>query len=251
MTVVARALGIPPERVHVQSTRIGGGFGRRLLSDYAAEAAVVSRAIGAPVQIVDSRTGDLQHDYYRPMAIQRLRAGLDASGRIDALGSRHRQRVEKRVSPRSAAAVFHRDVRFIHRSCHDTRAARSGPRPDPDPHARLRYGALRTGVPTGAWRAPSHVAVAFAIESTIDELASIARRSAVDMRLEILGELADVPKDAMEPTPYDPSRMARVIRAAAGRGGFGQRQATGRARGFAAHYTFGGYCGAGRRGVGG
>ncbi len=82
--VVARALGIPRERVHVQSTRIGGGFGRRLLSDYAAEAAVVSRAIGAPVQVVDTRTGDLQHDYYRPMAVQHLRAGIDAQGRIAA-----------------------------------------------------------------------------------------------------------------------------------------------------------------------
>jgi isoquinoline 1-oxidoreductase beta subunit len=74
--VVAAALGIPPANVHVQSTRIGGGFGRRLLSDYAAEAAVIARATGAPVQIVGSRTGDLQHDYYRPFARQTLRAGL-------------------------------------------------------------------------------------------------------------------------------------------------------------------------------
>ncbi len=72
---------------------------------------------------------------------------------------------------------------------------------DPDllptriPHVRLRYGPLRTGIATGAWRAPSHVAIAFAIESTIDALAVLAKRSAIDMRLEILGDAADVPRD--------------------------------------------------------
>ena len=119
---------------------------------------------------------------------------------------------------------------------------------DPDlvptriPSVRLRYAALRTGVATGAWRAPSHVALAFAIEQTVDELAGLARRSAIDMRLEILGETADIPKPHDEPTPYDPARMARVIQIAAERGGVGQRPPEGRARGFAAHYTFGSYC---------
>ena len=95
---------------------------------------------------------------------------------------------------------------------------------------------------TGAWRAPSHVAIAFAIESTIDELAVLAKRSAIDMRLEILGDAADVPRDPQEPTPYDPTRMARVIQAAAERGAFASRPPDGRARGFAAHHTFGSYC---------
>ena len=113
------------------------------------------------------------------------------------LGSRHRQRVAKRVSTRSAAAVLDRDVRLVHRSLpgHSSRwiriSCRRGSRTRGFATARSR-----TGVPTGAWRAPSHVAIAFAIESTIDELASMARRSAVDMRLEMLGETADVPKNA-------------------------------------------------------
>src|SRR4030095_13723951 len=83
-TTVARATGVDASKVHVQPTRIGGGFGRRLMSDYAAEAAVVAKAIGGPVMIVDNREGDLQHDYYRPAAMQRLRAGVDANGKIIA-----------------------------------------------------------------------------------------------------------------------------------------------------------------------
>jgi isoquinoline 1-oxidoreductase beta subunit len=241
-SIVARALGIPRERVHVQSTRIGGGFGRRLMSDYAAEAAVVSRAIGAPVQIVETRTGDLQHDYYRPMAVQRLRAGLDAAGRLTSWDH---------VIASASRNAYRRDPRPPHST--ETYGSYIGraatlEQMDPDllptriPHARLRYGALRTGVATGAWRAPSHVAVAFAIEQTIDELAIVARRSAIDIRLEFLGDAADIPKRAGEPTPYDPTRMARVIQAAAERGGIGGPIPAGRARGFAAHHTFGSYC---------
>jgi len=64
--VLADVLGIPPERISIHVTRIGGGFGRRLLSDYAVEAAYVSRAIGAPVQVVWTREDDIRHDYYRP-----------------------------------------------------------------------------------------------------------------------------------------------------------------------------------------
>ena len=83
-SIVSRATGIEAAKVHVHSTRIGGGFGRRLMSDYAAEAAVVAKAIGGAVMVIDNREGDLQHDYYRPAAMQRLRAGLDAAGRIVA-----------------------------------------------------------------------------------------------------------------------------------------------------------------------
>jgi len=240
--VVARALGIPGDRVHVQSTRIGGGFGRRLMSDYAAEAAVVSRAVGAPVQVVDTRTGDLQHDYYRPMAVQHLRAGVDAAGRIacwdHVIASASRNAYRRDPRPPHSTEVYGSYVGRV----------TTVDELDPDlvptriPQARLRYAVLRTGVATGAWRAPSHVAIAFAIESTIDELAALARRSAIDLRLELLGDPADVPKPPNQPTPYDPSRMARVIQAAAERGGFGARVPEGRARGFAAHYTFGSYC---------
>ena len=239
--VVAAAIGIPPERVHVQSTRIGGGFGRRLLSDYAAEAAVVSKAIGAPVQIVDSRAGDLQHDYYRPLAVQRIRAGADDAGRIVAWDH---------VVLSCSRGAYRQDGRPPHSTevygCY-VGAAKTAAELDPDlvptriANARLKYGPLATGVPTGAWRAPSHMAVAFAVESTIDEIARLSGRSPVDVRLELLGDTADVPK-APEGYQYDPARMKRVLQAAAERGGIGSRPGDGRARGIAGHFTFGSYC---------
>ena len=110
------------------------------------------------------------------------------------------------------------------------------------PNARLRYGAPLTGVPTGAWRAPAHVVNAFTIETTIDELAARAKRSPVDLRLEILGESGDVPKTPTDQSPYDPERMKAVLLAVAERGAFSQRAPEGRARGLAMHHTFGAYC---------
>jgi isoquinoline 1-oxidoreductase subunit beta len=239
--VVAQALGIPPERVQVHSTRIGGGFGRRLLSDYAAEAAVVSRAIGAPVQVVDTRTGDLQHDYYRPAAMQRLRAGIDAHGRIVAWDhtmasvSRNAYRLDPR--PPHSTEMY---GSYIGRVT-ETREMDPDMQPTRIPHVRVRYGSPRTGVPTGAWRAPSHVVNAFAIETTIDELAQLAGLSAVDVRLDLLASPEEIPRAADDPSPYDPDRMRRVLVAAAERGGFGQRAPEGRARGLAMHHTFGSY----------
>jgi isoquinoline 1-oxidoreductase beta subunit len=110
------------------------------------------------------------------------------------------------------------------------------------PNARLRYGNPLTGVATGAWRAPAHVVNAFTIETTIDELASRVKRSPVDLRLEFLGEGADVPADKDDTSPYNPDRMKAVLLAVVERGDFGTPAPQGRARGLAMHHTFGSYC---------
>jgi isoquinoline 1-oxidoreductase beta subunit len=67
---VARVTGLPQDKVTVHVPLIGGGFGRRLQTDYAEEAALVSQAAGAPVQVLWTREDDLQHDFYHPMAVQ-------------------------------------------------------------------------------------------------------------------------------------------------------------------------------------
>jgi isoquinoline 1-oxidoreductase beta subunit len=240
--VVAAALGIPPASVHIQSTRIGGGFGRRLLSDYAAEAATVARAIGGPVQVVDSRDGDLQHDYFRPAAAHRIRAGADATGMLVAwdyaLASVSRNAYRRDPRPPHSTEMY---GSYIGRAL-ATRDMEPDMLPTRIPHVRVRYGAARTGVPTGAWRAPSHVVNAFAIETVIDELAQKAGRSPVDLRLSFLGAADDIPRAAGDPSPYNPERMRRVLLEAVERGGFGRPAPEGRVRGLAMHHTFGSYC---------
>ncbi len=73
---VALAIHLPQDKVTVNVTLMGGGFGRRLQTDYAVEAALVSQAIGAPVQVFWTRDDDLQHDYYQNMAVHYARAPL-------------------------------------------------------------------------------------------------------------------------------------------------------------------------------
>ncbi len=241
-SIVSRATGLPADKVHVHCTRIGGGFGRRLMSDYAAEAAIVAKAIRGAVMVVDSREGDLQHDYYRPAAMQRLRAGLDGEGKIVAwdhvIASCSRNAYRKDPRGEHSTETYGSYVGQVQR----VQQLDADLQPTRIPNARLRYGAPLTGVATGAWRAPAHVVNAFVIETTIDELAARAKRSAVEMRLEILGESADVPKSDTDPSPYDPARMRAVLLAAAQRGAFAQPAPEGRARGIAMHHTFGAYC---------
>ncbi len=241
--VVAAAIDLPVERVHVQATRLGGGFGRRLLSDYAAEAAVVSKAIGAPVQVVGSREDDLRHDYYRPAGARRLRVGLDQGGRINAWDC-HLVNISRNAYRRGDGPPWSTE----------TYGLVAGVSPDlgPDfeldlvpwqiPHVRLRFSAPSTGVATGAWRAPAHVANAFAVETLLDEIAQLTGRAPVDLRLELYGVTSALTVTGEDPTPYSPDRMAAVLRLAADRGGLGQRPPEGRVRGLAAHYTFGSYC---------
>jgi isoquinoline 1-oxidoreductase beta subunit len=241
-SIVARATGLALNDVHVQSTRIGGGFGRRLMSDYAAEAACIAKAINGAVMVIDNREGDLQHDYYRPASMQRLRAGVDAQGKIVAWDH---------IITSCSRNVYRQDPRGEHST--ETYGSYVGRvqrvdqldadlQPTRIPNARLRYGAPLTGVATGAWRAPAHVVNAFTIETTIDDLAARAKRSPVDLRLEILGDPGDVPKSADDMSPYDPSRMREVLLQAVERGRFNRPAPAGRARGLAMHYTFGSYC---------
>jgi isoquinoline 1-oxidoreductase beta subunit len=83
----ATILGVPPERVTVHSMLVGGGFGRRGEADFVAQAVTAAKAVGQPVKLVWSREEDIQHDYYRPAAAIRFRAGVDAEGRLLGLES--------------------------------------------------------------------------------------------------------------------------------------------------------------------
>ena len=77
---VATAIGLDPDQVKVHVTLMGGGFGRRLEHDYAVEAALVSKAINAPVKVVWTREDDMRFSTYRPASLHQLAATLDASG---------------------------------------------------------------------------------------------------------------------------------------------------------------------------
>ena len=180
---VAAALGIALEAVSVETTRIGGGFGRRLKADYAVKAALVAKALGRPVQLLWSRSEDLQHDFYRPAAVARLTAGLDAEGYPTALRAQ-------------TAATDDTIVGSMHVGWYGL-----GP-------VIVEASEVKAGLPIGAWRSVDASLSCFFAESFIDELAFEARVDPLEYRLKLA---------------RDQPRTRRVLEAVAERAGWATR----------------------------
>ncbi len=222
----ARALGIPERNVRVFITLLGGGFGRRLNPDYAVEAALISKAVGAPVQVVWTREDDLQFDFYRPMAVHRIQAALDADGR--PLAWYHRL-----VSTSIRATLQGPDAPEQHRS----EIGGADLLPYRVPNWRLEYRPFQSPLPRGWWRSVDHTHTAFAVESFIDELAAAAGRDPLAYRL----ELFDMDARTDGPYGYDPVRLRRVLELAAEKAGWGRTLPEGHALGIACHWSFASY----------
>ncbi|HEX6107547.1 MAG TPA: molybdopterin cofactor-binding domain-containing protein, partial [Gemmatimonadales bacterium] len=225
--LVAEVTGVEPSFVVVHLTRAGGGFGRRLLSDYGAEAALLSKTVEAPVQLFRTREDELQHDYYRPAGMHRFRAGLDG-GRVIAWE-------QHLANPsRYAYADPQRDPV-------ESELYKDDPPAGLVPHVRLAYTLTPSAVPGGAWRATLNSANAFAVQSFLDELAHEAGRDPLEFRLALLGEPRRLTYDGHGGPELDTRRLAGVLRLAAEKAGWSAALPTGRARGIAFHFTFGSY----------
>ncbi len=209
---VAKALGFKPEQVVVNTTYLGGGFGRKSATEAVIEAAILSAAAGAPVHVGWTREEELRHGYVRPPTHHRMSARLGANGRIEAI--QHEQAsgdVLFTFFPAIAGAILGADF-----------GAYRG--------AMIRYDITNRStiawrkqlpLPTGPWRGLGAIANAFAIESFIDELAHAANIDPLTFRLNHLGA------DAWG------NRMRATLDAAAKAAGWGSPLPAGRARGIA------------------
>ncbi|MEE4381123.1 MAG: molybdopterin cofactor-binding domain-containing protein, partial [Pseudomonadales bacterium] len=202
--LVADAVDLPRSAVTVHSTLLGGGFGRRGIPDFAAEAAAVSRAAGRPVKVLWSREDDTRHDYYRPATCNRLRATLDGSGRVT--GWEHRMAAPSMVAsllPSFSTAVFPGWVpggvvgalagaaRPLLRTRDASTHEGAAELPYAIPHLRVEHVFHDPGVPLGFWRSVGHSQNAFVVEAFVDELAHAAGEDPLRFRLE---RLADHPR---------------------------------------------------------
>jgi isoquinoline 1-oxidoreductase beta subunit len=227
--LAARVTGIPAAQVSVRMARSGGGFGRRLMSDYAGEAALLSKASGTPVQVVRSREDDITHDYYRPAGIHHFRAALGVDGRISAwshhLANTSRYAYALRENP-SQSELYRDDVPA---AC--------------VPNFRLAHTNIRSAIPAGAWRATLHSSNAFAVQGFLDEMAHLAGRDPLEFRVELLGEDRDLRYRDHGGPVLSTARLKGVLRLAAERAGWGTPPPSGSGLGIAAHFTFSGYVG--------
>ena len=225
---IAKALGIPRKNIQLHVTFLGGGFGRRLIQDYAVEAALISREVGAPVQVVWSREDDVRHDFYRPASYHVLRAGVDGNGRISAW-------FHRAASP--SIGVFYSGSRI------PPQAAAEMNGPDFPafgvPNLRTEFALAQSGMPLGYWRSVENSGNQFVISSFFDEVTTVAGRDPVEMLLAVLGPPRKI--SLGREGPIDIARRRRVIEVAADKAGWAQFLPKGTGRGIAAHFGYGSY----------
>jgi isoquinoline 1-oxidoreductase beta subunit len=226
--VIAKTLGIDPKDITIHLTRSGGGFGRRGASDYAVEAAAISKRAGVPVKLLWNRADDIRHDFYRPAGFHYFKAGLDDKGNLVAFRD-HFVTFGTAGAPQSSAFAGPDEfpARFVD-------------------HMEFAASFIQSGVPTGPLRAPESNGLAFAFQSFIDELAHAAGRDPLQYRLDLLGKprILDSKDDRYGPQPdFDTGRMRGVLELVREKSGWDKREhlPRGTGMGTAFYYSHMGY----------
>jgi isoquinoline 1-oxidoreductase subunit beta len=214
--LASKLTGLRPEQIHVHTTFLGGGFGRRFETDFVEEALLLSLSTGKPVKLLWKREEDMQHDLYRPMNLSRVRGAIDEQGRATAWS-------HKIVCP----SIFARVFPAMMKNGIDNAAVEGLENMEYElPNISVEYVRLDTPVPVGFWRSVGSSHNAFTVESFVDELAHAAKKDPLAFRL---GLLANHP------------RAKRVLETAAEKAGWGKPLTKGEARGIAYHISFGSY----------
>jgi len=231
---IVRISGLPASKVTVHMTLSGGSFGRRGQWDYQAETWTVAKAMKKPVQLLWTRDDDLQHDFYRQYAYQRLSAALDENGGILAWS--------QRIASTSVHAYYAipdkiKDPRYIAA----LELGGADVLPYSVPNFRLDYLSAESPVPRAWWRSVTNF-TAFAMESFVDELAHAAGKDPCQFRLSLLPENQKV-TSVMWPDgkPLDTRKFRTVLQLAADKAGWGKPLPAGWGRGIACHFSFGSY----------
>lgn len=223
---VAKLLDLPPQKVIVHTTLLGGGFGRRYMADYPAEATQIAKVVGKPVQLVWSREDDMTHDFYRPAACHRMRGAVNQAG--------HPLLWSHTITSTSIGAFWGAPDKL-----EESEVGGAKQMPYAIPNVRLEYAAVPSSVPPLWWRSVEHSFNGFAVECFIDELAAAAGKDPVEFRRGLLVKPANwKPKDEDDP---DPSRLRGVLDIAAEKAGWGEPLPKGKGRGIASYHSFGSY----------
>jgi len=192
----AKLLGIPEEKITLEITRLGGGFGRRLKFDYVLEAAELSSIIKAPVKVIWTREDDIAGGSYRPAVRYRFDAALDATGNL------------------------------VGYKCRGVGINSGNPmREDNFPSGAVEHLLIdsvehKSPITTGAWRAPITNFLGFAEQAFIDEVAKAAGKDPIQFRLDLLARARTSPVGAIK---YDIGRMEMVIKTAAEKSNWGKK----------------------------
>lgn len=217
----AKALGLEPSQVRLNTMLAGGGFGRRAnpASDYVVEACEVARKVKVPVKVVWTREDDIRGGYYRPMYVHRVEVGLDGQGGIVAWNHA--------IAGPSILAGTAFEAMLVKDGIDSTSTEGVADTPYAIPEMQVTLHTVDTGVPVLWWRSVGNSHTAFVMETMIDGIAAATGKDPVQLRRALL---------AKQP------RVLRVLDLAADKSGWGSALPKGRARGIAVHESFGSVC---------
>lgn len=220
---LAAVFGVDQSNVTLYTEYAGGSFGRRAQpgGDFAAEAAQVTKALGSdrPVKLMWTRENDIQGGRYRPLAVHKLRGGLDKDGNIVAW--------DQQIAVQSFMKGTAFEDFMIKDGVDESAVAGSKELPYGIPNLRIGQHLMENGVPTLWWRSVEHTHNAYANETFLDELIERAGMDPVETRLKLLGDKHPRHRGVLE-------KVAEIAEAAGS-------VPDGRARGVAVHKSFGSY----------
>lgn len=214
--IALNMLGVQPDNVTVHPLRMGGGFGRRAVHDFAAEAMAISSKAGVPVKLTWTRTDDIHNDFFRVGGFENMRAAVDGDGKLAAW-----------------------DQHYIGFSRNDTPVIGSGLRGNEFSmvalkNARVRQSMMEVATPCGAWRAPGSNTNAFVEQCFIHELAELAGRDHVEFLLELMGKRRWIKEGDVN--SLNTGRAIDVIKLAAAKADWGKKMPEGSAQGLAFYF---------------
>jgi len=223
-TEVAVNLGIKKEDVTVNVTFLGGGFGRKSIPDFVVEAALLSKAMKTPVQVVWTREDDIQHDYYHAVSAQYLKGSI-SKGKVSAWLQRSTfpSIASTFVKGKDYGAGFEFDMGLINT-------------PYNMPNFRCENGEAKAKVRIGWYRSVANIYHAFSSNVFADELAMTAKKDALQFRLAMIGK--DRIIESNSPFKQDTKRLKNVLKIATKNASWGKSLPKGYGMGLAVHYSF-------------
>jgi isoquinoline 1-oxidoreductase beta subunit len=177
IAAASEAGGLPLEKCEVHKMMVGGGFGRRgAPQDYVRQSVAIAKQFpGRPVKLIWSREEDMQHGFYRPASLVRMKAGLDAQGNMVAMHTV--------VACPSILALLRPEG--IDKGIDFTAVRTFSDSPYTTPNQLVEYAMRNPHVPVGFWRAPG-LQNSFYRECFIDEVAHAAGKDPLEFRRAML-----------------------------------------------------------------
>ncbi len=226
-SLAAKITGLDIKNIIVNVTGIGGGFGRRLEADYAAEAIYVAMHTKKPVKVFWTREDDFSFDYFRPAGIHQLKAGIK-NGKIVAWDVHHTSTSE---------LTFNN----THKKPWAYEIFPDNYPPAFVPNLKIAYSDVESNIAVGPLRAPGHNTTSFADGSFMDEIAHSIGVDPIQLHLDLIGEPKEWPYNGDGGPILYSKRIKDVILEVKEKSDWGKKMPKNSAQGFAFHFTFGGY----------